>query len=63
VEGHRDTHLFRDVDQPDSYLIVSDWSSEEAFHEFIGSEGFRSVTDWGREQILSTRPTHTVYRR
>ncbi len=40
-----------------SYLITSEWSDESAFQEFIRSEAFRAVTNWGKEQILSGRTT------
>ena len=63
TEGHTDTRLFRDVHKPNSYLIVSDWSSEDAFNAFIRSEMFQKVTNWGKEQILAGRPSHTVYQR
>lgn len=63
MEGHTHTRLFRDVQKPSSYLIVSDWNSEDAFNDFIQSETFRKVTNWGKEQILAGRPSHTVYQR
>jgi heme-degrading monooxygenase HmoA len=43
-------------------LIVSEWSEEQAFNEFIRSDAFRAVTNWGKEQILSDRPRHKVYK-
>ncbi len=63
MEGHSETFLYKDVNDPQSYLIVSDWSSEEAFNGFIESEKFKSVVNWGKENILAGRPTHTVYRK
>ena len=62
IEGHTQSFLFRDVNSAQSYLIVSDWSSEEAFNGFIQSEKFRSVANWGKENILAGRPAHTVYK-
>ena len=61
MEGHSVTHLYQDVDDPDSYLIVSDWSGRAAFDTFIKSEKFAKVTDWGKEQILAGRPRHEIY--
>ncbi|MGE3538082.1 MAG: antibiotic biosynthesis monooxygenase [Candidatus Tectimicrobiota bacterium] len=60
--GHSKSALYRDVNAPDTYLIVSEWSSEEAFHDFVQSERFQSVVEWGKENILAERPVHTVYR-
>ena len=63
MEGHSETFLYKDVNDPQSYLIVSDWSSEEAFNGFIQSDKFKDVVNWGKENILASRPTHTVYRK
>lgn len=62
AEGHTDSTLWRNVSDDASYLITSEWSEEQAFTDFIRSDAFRQVTDWGKEQILSTRPQHKVYR-
>jgi heme-degrading monooxygenase HmoA len=62
MEGHAESHLYRDVSDPQSYLIASEWSSEEAFQDFVRSDAFARVTTWGREQILAGRPRHRVYR-
>ncbi|HKC51293.1 MAG TPA: antibiotic biosynthesis monooxygenase family protein [Myxococcota bacterium] len=63
IDGHADSHLFREVGEAArQYLIVSTWSSEEAFRDFVASETFRKVTNWGAENILEGRPSHTVYR-
>ena len=63
MDGHTETRLFRDVLKPRSYLIVSDWNSEDAFNVFLESETFGKVKNWGKEQILAGRPSHTVYQR
>lgn len=62
ADGHNDSHLYRDVDDDTSYLIVSEWSDEQAFNTFIRSPGFRDVTNWGKEEILRDRPQHKVYK-
>jgi heme-degrading monooxygenase HmoA len=63
MEGHTQSHLFKGVADPNHYLIVSDWSSEDAFNGFIRSEKFAKVANWGKEQILAGRPSHQVYKR
>ena len=60
--GHSESHLYQDVSDRTSYLIVSEWSDEKAFADFIHSDAFREVTNWGREQILADRPRHRVYK-
>ena len=62
AEGHGNSILWRDVSDNASYLITSEWSDEEAFKEFIQSDAFRAVANWGKEQILSGRPQHKVYK-
>ena len=60
--GHTSSTLWKDVADGASYLITSEWSDEQAFTDFIRSDAFRSVTDWGKEQILSGRPQHKIYK-
>lgn len=61
IEGHALTHMFRDINDSKHYLIMSEWTSKPAFDSFIASDTFKSVTDWGKEKILSGRPKHEVY--
>ncbi len=63
MEGHGESHLYVDVSAPNDYLIVSQWSSNEAYDGFIASEKFKNVTTWGKEKILAGRPKHEVYGR
>ena len=62
AEGHRSSTLWKDVSDSASYLITSEWSDEQAFTDFIRSDAFRAVTNWGKEQILSGRPQHKIYK-
>ncbi len=62
MEGHTQSNLYKDVNDSHSYLIVSDWNSEEAYNAFIKSDKFAGVVDWGKENILAGRPSHTMYR-
>ena len=60
--GHTSSTLWKDVSDDASYLITSEWSDEQAFTSFIQSQAFRDVTNWGKEQILSGRPQHKIYK-
>ena len=60
--SHTASQLYRDVNEGCSYLIVSEWSTEKAFMDFIRSPAFKEVTDWGKESILSDRPKHKIYK-
>ncbi len=62
AEGHSHSRLWKDVSDGASYLITSEWSDEQAFRDFIQSQAFKDVTDWGKEQILSGRPQHKIYK-
>jgi heme-degrading monooxygenase HmoA len=61
MPGHTESHLYKDAFDPQSYLIVSEWSDKSAFDGFIASEQFRNVADWGKAQILAGRPKHQIY--
>jgi len=61
MQGHSKTHMYREINDPQQYLIVSEWSDKAAFDKFIASDAFRNVADWGKEQILAGRPQHQVY--
>ena len=62
AEGHSSSTLWKDVSDDASYLITSEWSDDKAFQDFIQSDAFRAVTSWGKEQILSDRPRHKIYK-
>ena len=62
ADGHSSSTLWKDVSDDASYLITSEWSDERAFLEFIQSQAFKDVTNWGKEQILSGRPQHKIYK-
>ena len=62
IDGHSESKLFKQVGASSrDYLIVSVWSSEDAFRGFIASDAFKKVTNWGAQNILAARPAHTVY--
>ena len=62
AKGHTSSKLWKDVNDDASYLITSEWSDEQAFVDFIHSQAFKDVTNWGKEQILSGRPQHKIYK-
>jgi len=63
IEGHDSSQIYRQVgDGPPVYLIVSRWRDEQAFREFVASDAFKKVTNWGALNILTGPPRHTTYR-
>ena len=61
VAGHVESHLYEDVAQKGTYLILSQWAGKAEFEAFIHSQAFRDVTAWGKAEILRGRPRHKVY--
>jgi heme-degrading monooxygenase HmoA len=62
IDGHDESHIYRRVSEGSPvYLIVSRWQNEDAFGEFVASEAFKKVTDWGQQNILNGPPRHTTY--
>ena len=59
--GHKESHLYRRVDDAGSYAIISEWNAQDDFTKFMRSDAFRSVADWGKAEILRGRPRHHVY--
>ena len=54
IDGHEVSSLYRQVAEAEPvYLIVSRWKEEAAFEEFIASDAFKKVTNWGARNILS----------
>ena len=61
VPGHVETHLFHDVANRGSYLILREWQSKEPFDAFLQSDAFKGAKAWGRADILRARPRHRIY--
>jgi heme oxygenase (mycobilin-producing) len=61
--GHTASHLYREVGDPQRYLILSDWRDRAAYDAFVGSERFARIAAWGKKNILAERPRHEVYER
>ena len=61
LPGHIESRMFEDVASVGSYLILSQWRSREDFDRFIHSDEFGKVTQWGKAELLRSRPRHKVY--
>src|SRR6202171_659407 len=59
--GHVKSFLYRDVKNPLSYAIISEWSSQSDFTNFVRSDIFHQVTEFGKVDVLEHRPRHKVY--
>ena len=61
TRGHLRSRLFRDVQRPHSYMIISEWADREAFTAFTSSPAFRRVTELGAQDLLAGPPRHRVF--
>jgi len=61
AEGHDESFLYVDVNDPQSYCIISKWNDQDAFTAFMRSDEFKQVANWGKEEILDQRPKHEIY--
>ena len=59
--GHTKSFLYRDVKNPRSYAIISEWNSQSDFTNFVRSDVFKQVTTFGKDQLLEQTPRHKVY--
>lgn len=59
--AHVRTGLYRSVGEDGAYLVMSEWSSREAFQGFVRSPRFAAVVAWGKEQILRAPPKHQIF--
>ena len=59
--GHVKSFLYRDVKNPRSYAILSEWNSQSDFSKFIRSDIFKQVTEFGKAELLEQKPRHKVY--
>ncbi|MFB6152263.1 MAG: heme-binding protein [Haloarculaceae archaeon] len=57
MDGHRETALLVNRDDPDDMFVASRWDARDDAMEFFRSEDFRDTVEWGRE-VLADRPRH-----
>lgn len=60
LDGHVNTVLYSNVDKPRSFLIYSEWETDEQFRGFVKSEAFKSVQSMSKD-MLEARPKHQIY--
>jgi heme-degrading monooxygenase HmoA len=60
LEGHVSTKLYSDVNQPNSYLIYSEWETDANFKNFVTSQAFKDVQNMSSD-MLEARPKHKIY--
>ena len=59
-QGHVNTVLYSNYSKPNSFLMYSEWETNEDFKAFIGSQAFKDVQNMSVD-MLEGRPKHKVY--
>jgi heme-degrading monooxygenase HmoA len=60
MKGHVNTVLYSNVDSPLSFLIYSEWETNEDFKAFVTSQAFKDVQNMSKD-MLTDRPKHQIY--
>lgn len=60
LDGHIQTTLYKDVANPNCFLIYSEWEQDQHFKDFVRSEAFKQVQTMTVD-MLERRPKHTLY--
>ncbi len=60
LSGHIETKLMEDVNKPNSFMIYSEWETNEAFKAFMNSQEFKDVQTASAD-MLKGRPKHQIY--
>lgn len=61
LKGHEFSKLYCECKEQNKYLIMSQWKDQQSFQDFITSDAFSNVTNWGATEILVGQPSHQVY--
>jgi quinol monooxygenase YgiN len=56
-EGHVETRLFSDVEEPNYMMIYSNWKTKAEFADFVRSETFQAALADAVE-MLRSKPSH-----
>jgi quinol monooxygenase YgiN len=56
-EGHVETRLFSDVEEPNYMMIYSNWKTKAEFADFVKSETFQRALKEAVDMLRST-PSH-----
>jgi len=57
MDGHRETTLYANREDPDDMFIASQWDGKEDAMAFFRSDAFAETVEWGRD-VLADRPRH-----
>ncbi|PYB68833.1 antibiotic biosynthesis monooxygenase [Thermoplasma sp. Kam2015] len=58
--GIKDVRLYRDVNDPQQYMIFTEWESLDKFREFVTSRPFKETTEFGKT-ILEEMPKNRIF--
>ena len=60
LPGHVQTKLMEDVNEANSFMIYSEWETNDAFKTFMNSQEFKDVQT-ASANMLRGRPKHQIY--
>lgn len=60
LPGHIQTKLMEDVNEPNAFMIYSEWESNDDFKAFMNSQEFKDVQTASAD-MLKGRPKHQIY--
>ena len=60
LPGHIMTKLMEDVNAPNSFMIYSEWESNEHFKAFMNSKEFKD-DQTATVDMLTSKPKHQIY--
>ncbi|WP_297215196.1 antibiotic biosynthesis monooxygenase [Thermoplasma sp.] len=58
--GIKDVRLYKDVNDPQQYMIFTEWESLDKFREFVASRPFKETTEFGKT-ILEEMPKNRIF--
>ncbi len=59
-KGFKLAKLYKEVSNPNEYMIYSEWDSIESFIDFVKSDAFHNVTSSAKD-IIDGQPRHKVF--
>ncbi|MCL5101996.1 MAG: antibiotic biosynthesis monooxygenase [Candidatus Marsarchaeota archaeon] len=59
-KGFKTAKLYKETENPNEYMIYSEWDNTESFMDFVRSDAFHSVTSSAKD-IVEGQPRHRIF--
>jgi heme-degrading monooxygenase HmoA len=60
LPGFVSAKLYKQVDDPQEYLIYTEWESLDSFKKFLASNSYKATLEYGKS-IIEGRPIHRIF--